>query len=1136
MAPYALYTVTMTQTPTSHDPIAGMLLSSLNDSQRAAAEATDGPVLVLAGAGTGKTRVLTTRLAYIIRTGRVRHMGEILAVTFTNKAAREMRERVAALLGAPAEGLWLGTFHALAARILRENADVLGLTRDFTILDTDDQQRLMKQLIQAAGVDDKKWPARAVLAAVQRWKDRGLTPDAVGAAEAGDLAGGRGVELYRAYQERLKTLNACDFGDLLLHNLTLFHAREDILKRYQDRFRYILVDEYQDTNVGQYLWLRLLARGHHNICCVGDDDQCVAAGTPVRMADGSEKPVEQVRPGDWVLSNYGRGEVRPARVCHTAERQTNEALVRITTESGRRLVSTAEHTHFADIVHSTSPQKHFTYLMEKRGIGFRLGTSQVYTKSQKTAVIGYQQRCLHEGADAIWLLETFETEADARECEHLLSLAYGITTFPFVARKGASENGLVHDQARLDRLHAQIESRKAALALLQHYGLRAEEPHHVPQSSEGRNGNGGRKTLHITLNAETRGPTPMHRIALSGTDPETRDRIKALGLTPRLYKRNPNNWRYETLFRDFAKIEDVRRQLSGVFDLTPLYKARLLKNRRALTLRPAAQIRPGMVMVNADGAPEVVTAVTHEAPAVRVHDLDIAGTHNFIAGGLVTHNSIYGWRGAEVGNILRFESDFPNARVIRLEKNYRSTAPILEAAGHLIAHNEGRLGKTLWTDEAAGEKVRVRGLWDGEAEARFIGEEIEDLQRKGHALGDIAILVRTGAQTRAFEERFLTLGLPYRVVGGPRFYERQEIRDALAYLRLIQSPDDDLAFERIVNVPKRGLGNKALQTLHTAARGRGTSLMRAAMNVVETEELRPAARRSLRGLLEAFGRWRRFVQDEGDHVALARVVLDESGYTEMWQQDKSVEAPGRLENLKELVQAMGEFDSLAGFLEHVSLVMEANTDSGGEMVTVMTLHGAKGLEFDTVFLAGWEQGLFPNQRALDEHGAKGLEEERRLAYVGLTRARRRAIVTFAANRRLYGNWNAAIPSCFIDELPRAQVEMESDPGLYSGGGLYGGGSQDSAAFGGFAESPSRWTPGMARAQARRGESTRFIEGTAEVIDATPANHGRGARIFHRKFGYGTVKSAEGERLTITFDQSGDKKVMAAFVVPAHEAD
>ncbi|MEQ8354902.1 MAG: UvrD-helicase domain-containing protein [Kiloniellaceae bacterium] len=747
-------------------------LNALNPGQREAAEALDGPVLVLAGAGTGKTRVLTTRLAHLLVTGKARSPGEILAVTFTNKAAREMKDRIAALLNRPSvEGWWLGTFHSIAARILRRNPEAVGLKSNFSILDTDDQIRLIKQLLQAENVDEKKWPARALLAIIERWKDRGLSPERVSAGEAGDFARGRAVEIYKAYQERLRTLNACDFGDLLLHNLTIFQTAPDVLADYHRRFRFILVDEYQDTNVAQYLWLRLLAQGQKNICCVGDDDQ-----------------------------------------------------------------------------------------------------------------------------------------------------------------------------------------------------------------------------------------------------------------------------------------------------------------------------------------------------------------------------SIYGWRGAEVGNILRFEEDFPGAKVIRLERNYRSTGRILAAASGLIAHNEGRLGKTLWTEDEEGEKVRLRGLWDGEAEARFVGEEIEALiaRDKDHDLKQIAILVRTGAQTREFEERFITLGLPYRVVGGPRFYERLEIRDALAYLRVIQQPADDLAFERVMNKPKRGLGNATLQLLYKTARAGNIPLTQAVRRLIGTDELRPAARRALADLLNDFDRWRDLVETT-PHPELAEMVLEESGYVEMWQNDKSIEAPGRLENLKEFVNALGEFENLAGFLEHVSLVMEAITQEGQDVVTIMTLHAAKGLEFDTVFLPGWEEGLFPNQRALDETGRRGLEEERRLAYVGLTRARKRVVISFAANRRMHGSWAAAIPSRFVDELPAEQVAQESDQGVYGAAASAFGGMGDG--WGGGEWREARVSPGLQRARARRGEETsRYIDVVPTRVEAVGSGtFQRGDRVFHQKFGYGSIASVEGERLNINFDHSGSKKVIASFVVPAERA-
>lgn len=738
-------------------------LAALNEAQYTAVEALDGPVLVLAGAGTGKTRVLTTRLAHLLMTGRA-YPGQLLAVTFTNKAAREMKDRVAALLGRPVEGWWLGTFHALAARILRRHAELVGIRPDFTIIDTDDQLRLLKQVMEAEHVDDKKWPARALLAVIERWKDRGLATGKVSATESGSFAGGRAVDIYAAYQERLKVLNACDFGDLLLHTLSIFQSRPEVLQLYHRTFRYILVDEYQDTNVAQYLWLRLLAQGHRNLCCVGDDDQ-----------------------------------------------------------------------------------------------------------------------------------------------------------------------------------------------------------------------------------------------------------------------------------------------------------------------------------------------------------------------------SIYGWRGAEVGNILRFETDFPGARVVRLERNYRSTGHILGAASRLIGHNAGRLGKTLWTERGDGERVRIRGLWDGEVEARFVGDEIEALQRRGHPLSEVAILVRAGSQTREFEERFITLGLPYRVVGGPRFYERREIRDALAYLRVVQQPDDGLAFERIINTPRRGFGEASLRILHVAARAANAPLLAAARRMVETDELKGQTRRSLKDLIDAFDRWRGML-DQVHHAELAQIILDESGYTAMWQNDRSADAPGRLENLKELISAMEEFENLAGFLEHVSLVMEAIGGEGTDQVSIMTLHSAKGLEFDTVFLPGWEEGLFPNQRAMDEHGLKGLEEERRLAHVGLTRARQRAVISFAANRRVHGSWAAAIPSRFVDELPEADVVVESDQGLY-------GTPVSSVVSGRSAEwAETRLTPGMARARGRAGQAASFIDVTPQVVESLlPHRFASGDRVFHQKFGYGTVVIAEGDRLTIAFDKAGNKKVIASFVIPAAQA-
>lgn len=724
-------------------------LERLNPAQRQAVETLDGAVLVLAGAGTGKTRVLTTRLAHLLNTGKA-YPSQILAVTFTNKAAFEMRERIAGLLGGHSvDGWWLGTFHALAARMLRRHAEMVGLSSNFTILDTDDQVRLLKAILEAEGVDSKKWAPKAMIGFIDRWKDRGWTPSAVPDGEASEVADGKMVKIYGLYQQRLKAVNACDFGDLLLHMITIFRdpAHMEVLKDYHRRFRYILVDEYQDTNVAQYLWLRLLAQGTGNICCVGDDDQ-----------------------------------------------------------------------------------------------------------------------------------------------------------------------------------------------------------------------------------------------------------------------------------------------------------------------------------------------------------------------------SIYGWRGAEVGNILKFEQDFNDAVIIRLEQNYRSTNNILKAAGAVIQNNEGRLGKTLWSEQGDGDPIKLCGLWDGEAEARWVAEEVEQLQRgsfknRGVALSEMAVLVRTGFQTREFEERFIKLGIPYKVIGGQRFYERMEIRDALAYFRVVAQKADDLAFERIINTPKRGIGNTTLQTLFAYGRAKNISLHDAVMDLTQTDEIKSKMRATLMKLLDDFSRWRGLM-DTMNHAELANLILEESGYMEMWKADKTPEAPGRIENLKELIGGMQDYESMQAFLEHVSLVLENQDGSNAEHVTLMTLHGAKGLEFDYVFLPGWEEGLFPSQRSMDESGMKGLEEERRLAYVGITRARKRVFISYAASRRIYGNWINSVPSRFVDEIPKDLIEVTSERGMIQAG------------------RSKHWDSSGFAPQAKTASFERKVQTADGIVLA------RGDRIFHDKFGYGKIINIDGHKLDIAFEHGGKKRVLDSFVVKA----
>jgi DNA helicase-2/ATP-dependent DNA helicase PcrA len=755
-------------------PSADPLIDSLNAPQREAVLTTEGPVLMLAGAGTGKTAALTARLAHLVR-ARLAWPSEILCVTFTNKAAREMRERVGHLIGPAVEGMpWLGTFHSIAAKMLRRHAELVGLQSNYTIIDTDDQLRLLKQLIQAEGLDDKRWPARQLAGCLDRWKNRGLNPEQLDAAENEAYANGKGQHFYRLYQARLKAVNACDFGDLLLHMVNILRDHREVLDQYRHRFKYVMVDEYQDTNQVQYLWLRLIAQGRQNICVVGDDDQ-----------------------------------------------------------------------------------------------------------------------------------------------------------------------------------------------------------------------------------------------------------------------------------------------------------------------------------------------------------------------------SIYSWRGAEVENILRFEKDFAGAKVIKLEQNYRSTPQILAAASGLINENSQRLGKTLWTERHPGDPVRVIGVWDGPEEARRVGEEIEQLEREGATLAQVAILVRAQYQTREFEDRFIQVGLNYRIVGGFRFYERAEIRDALAYLRVIAQPADDLAFERIYNAPKRGLGAKALEKLHVHARRRDIPLAMAALEIADTDELPARARNTFVALMRDFARWRD-LSGTATPADLLRTVIDECGYTDALQAEKTAEAAGRLENLAELARAMEEYDTLGDFLEHVSLVMDNEAADETEKVTIMTMHGAKGLEFEHVFLPGWEEGVFPSQRSLDEGGLASLEEERRLAYVAITRARKRCTILHAANRRIYGQWNSSIPSRFIAELPADHIVQETT--MSGGASLWRAQwSEHADPFAHVARAHPANTvargPGWQRAAAADFETVpkRIAENTrsAASFAAKPRTDVKiGARVFHDKFGYGTVAAQEGNKLEIDFEQAGRKRVIDSFVKPA----
>jgi DNA helicase II / ATP-dependent DNA helicase PcrA len=1032
-----------------------VLLDSLNPTQLDAVEHTEGPLLILAGAGSGKTRVLTHRVAYLLDHG-LAAPEEVLAITFTNKAAREMKDRVALLVGPDSRRMWVSTFHAFCARILRVHAEKLGYKREFTIYDGADQVRLVKRCIVELGKDPKRFNPRSFQAQISSAKNVLMAPDDFLRNTEGYIAENV-AEVYDLYQERLYENNAMDFDDLIMQTVALFELFPEVRERYQTRFKYIHVDEYQDTNHAQYRLVNLLAAAHRNLCVVGDDDQCLLEGTQVTMADGSTTPIEHITVGDEVLSGYGSGDFRPARITGVSRSQKSDG-VRITTRNGRHMVSTPEHIQFAGYKLGLTPQMHMTYLMRRRDKGFRVGTSRTYTNGRVKPVVGFMQRSRQEHADAAWEVSTHEMEGEARAAETTLALKYQVPTLPLVARAG-SDNGLVANQALIDRVFSEVECEEGGHRLLTDSGLSSDVPHYMPQSYTGR-----RRNAVVTLCGDRRGRTAMHRISMVGRDDEGRHALECLGLSVRRAKRGSSSWRYESCFKDYGAAMQIVKRLRSVLEVSVQRVARLgvdggeVVEGKSLPFVPASAVRPGMAMFTAEGGYDVVESVERVALDRPVYDIDVEGTHNFVADGLVTHNSVYSWRGADIRNILDFERDYPEAKVVKLEQNYRSTQTILDAANAVVANNASRKAKALWTAGSEGERIRVFAASDEYAEARFIVSEVERLIEGGAPPREISVFYRTNAQSRALEDVLVREGVPYQVVGGVRFYERAEIKDAIAYLSVISNPDDSVSLERIINVPKRGLGNTSVAKLQDYARRNGFSLY-GALSEADAAGLTGAAKKACRGVRELF-EGLRVASKEVPPAELVGVVLDESGYRKELEAEDTIEAESRLENLEELLNAAREYErvepepTLEGFLQEQALYSDQDSlTSEGGRVTLMTLHNAKGLEFGHVFVVGMEEGTFPHARSLDEHN---LEEERRLAYVGITRARETLTLTHARLRSSWGEREYRMPSRFLSEIPD-EYKSGTIPGRTNASGrggwgvaLSGRGGVERAASGGTA--------------------------------------------------------------------------------------
>ncbi len=1077
------------------------LIADLNPAQREAVTAGSGPLLVLAGAGSGKTRVLTHRVAWLVGVEGVSPHA-ILAVTFTNKAAAEMRTRIERMLAHPVSGMWVGTFHGLSHRLLRAHWKEAGLPQSFQILDAEDQYRLIRRVLKGLNLDEGYWPPKQTAWFINGHKEEGRRPAQLG--QLNDPTQHQLARVYAAYEETCRRSGVVDFAELLLRAYELIHGNEALRTHYQSRFRHVLVDEFQDTNRIQYQWLELFAAAHKNLFVVGDDDQCLVAGTRIMLADGSTVPIERIKPGDQVRSCYGTGDFRAARVTGRFRKKVRRALITLHTRGGRSLCSTPEHTHFAGYLLGETPQTFFLYLMYRRGVGYRLGTSQVYTRGQARPMVGFKQRALQEYADALWVIRTHPSENEARADETITCLQYGIPTLPFVARKGKGRNGLVHDPEFIRRVYETVDSTANARRLMRDADLDFDRPHHQPRGR-----NSLRHNVVVTLCADRRGRTPMHRILVVGNDPVCRQKLHDMGLSVRRAKNGSRSWRFETVGKDFGKLQALAARIARRINANMVFKANL--SGRSLPFVQAAHVKPGMIAIDEHGQPDVVERVEKRVMNAMVYDLNIEGTHNFIANGLVTHNSIYGWRGARVENILKFEQDHPGTRAVRLEQNYRSTGTILKAANQVIAHNQGRLGKQLWTADPEGEPILLYGAYTDLDEAHFVVERIQGWVAHGRLRAEVAVLYRSNAQSRVLEERLIQVGMPYRVYGGLRFFERQEIKDALAYLRLMASRHNDPSFERVANVPTRGLGAKTLDQLREHAKGGNVSLWEAAQKLLAENRLPARAASALKGFVELI---ERLTRESKDLILADQVehMLALSGLIEHYKKEKGEKAESRVENLEELISAARGFehndadglDSLTSFLAHAALEAgEGEADAWEDCVQLMSLHSAKGLEFPLVFLTGLEEGLFPHQRSLAEPGR--LEEERRLCYVGMTRAREQLVLSHAEVRRLHGQEHYASPSRFLGEIPSDLV-------------------QEIRAAGPAGRAPA---PGLGTAPAGRQRRANAAAGRMPET-AMPL----GCRVRHETFGDGVVLHCEGQgshaRVQVNFEGVGTKWLVLGY--------
>jgi DNA helicase-2/ATP-dependent DNA helicase PcrA len=992
-------------------------LDGLNERQKEAVLTIDGPVSVLAGAGSGKTTVLTTRIYHLIRQGVA--PDAILAVTFTNKAAREMRERVAKRLDTTGALPFVATFHGLGREILQQYGESLGIPRFFTIFDRDDSEKAIKDALKALDVDPKELSPRFVLSRISKAKGDGMTAQQFADKHGRESFRSRIVsECWKRYEEALKKEKALDFDDLIALPVRLLETNEQVRRIVQNRFSHIHIDEYQDTNALQGRLAAALAGETSNLFVVGDIDQCLIAGTKILMASGSEKNIEDLAIGEEVLSNYGSGNIRPARISSFVEKKSRK-LVKITTDKGSVLTSTSEHTHFAGYKLGITPQLYFTYLMRKNGVGWRIGVSQTYTKGIRKPMIGFQQRCNQEHADAVWVIGVYNSPNEARVAEYKFSLTYAIPTLPFVARKG-SRGGYVHDQEIISSIFASFDTETSAKQLLSDLGLSSTFPHHRAQATKS-----DRRNIRVTLCGDHRGVTPMHRISLAGNDSEGRGKLLTAGFSVRRAKIGSTAWRFETSHKNRGDVQTIAEKLLEIFpDAQIVENARLgggktnPKDGNSLPLIPAASIQRGMAVFDAKGGYEIVTKIEkYDSEVQKVFDIDIENTHNFIANGIATHNCIYTWRGATIDNLLAFEDAYPGAKTIILEHNYRSTKTIVDASNSIIELNKNRKEKRSVTNNPDGEKIVVHPENTAEREGRYIAHEAKRLIREGTIPEEIAVLFRTNFQSRVLEEAFLQAGVPYRLLG-TRFFDRKEVKDVLAWIRLALDPSRENDRARAVQTPPRGIGKVTLGKMIAG----------------KEEDYKPSERAKIDAFKAVVTTLASAAETEMPSL-FVRMIIEKSGI-ETLLASGGEDDQERLENVKELATLATRYDGMPG-KEGISMLLtdaslasdqdELDNKQKTNGVTLMTVHAAKGLEFDTVFVTGLEEGLFPHQGMDSEK--RDEEEERRLFYVAITRAKKRLFLTFARIRRIYGTDYLSEPSNFLRDLD-PMLTNYTDPSGY----------------------------------------------------------------------------------------------------------